>query len=110
MSGAKTVTKSHGRDNAFEAIFPGTSQVVSVTNGGSSTQSAATGSSTKMIRVVASAGCFIEIGSSPTATNSTSMFIPASVVCLFGITGGHKVAVKDNAANASVYITEAISV
>lgn len=60
-----------------------------------SAQSAAFGANTKLVRVIASANCYLEFGVNPVATAATGLFIPANTSHLFGVYPGHKVAAYD---------------
>lgn len=68
-----------------------TSQSVTYTT---STQSAAFGASTKLIRVIADADVHLAFGTSPTAT-AASMRVTADTAEYFGVVPGHKVAAYD---------------
>jgi vacuolar-type H+-ATPase subunit B/Vma2 len=68
-------------------------QVVAI--GGSSTQSAAFGSNTQMIRVHTDAICSISIASNPTATANTPR-LAANTTEYFKVEPGHKIAVITN--------------
>ena len=59
-----------------------------------STQSAAFGGSTKLIRVVADADCRIKVGPNPTAV-ATGLLLKANVIEYFGVAAGEKLAVYD---------------
>lgn len=71
----------------------------------SSTQSAAVGINTFIIRVVASTDCHVAIGSNPTATTS-STFMPAYSVEYFKIAPAQKIAAIKNTTAGTLYVTE----
>lgn len=89
---------------SLNAIIPGVSQKVVV--GASSLQSAKLGNSTQVIQVLATVACFIASGTNPTAVADTSMYIPANVPTLVGVSGASKVAVIQSAGGGFLYITE----
>ena len=103
--GTKAVPKGNGAKSFWEALFPGTTQKVPFT--ATSSQSAAVGSATTLVRVVGTAACHLEIGANPTATNSTSYYLPANVPQVLGIAGGQKIAVIRNSGDGDLFITEA---
>jgi hypothetical protein len=87
----------------------GATQVFTVTN--SSVQSAAFGAETRFVRVAVSNGhCHVQIGSSPTASITTSVMIPNNWVEVFACNPGDKIAViKDSGVTASVMsVTELV--
>jgi hypothetical protein len=82
-------TPEDNESRPLPAIFPGVSQRVAV--GGSSTQSAAFGDSTGMIRLAPTTDCYVAFGLNPTATNA-SLFLPAGSIEYFGVSPGEKIA------------------
>ncbi len=59
------------------------------------------------ILVTADSNCFIEIAAAPTATTSTSMYVPANVNPIFlKINNGEKVAGIVSASTGYLYVTE----
>lgn len=98
-----------GNSQASDAIFPGTTQVIAISSGAASTASAAFGSSTELVRVACTSQCFISFGASPTATNSTSLVLPAGAVEYFAVTPGEKVAMLAGTVAGIFTITEAVS-
>ena len=87
----------------------GTAQVFTVTN--SSVQSTAFGASTTMIRLSCSLGhCHFQIGSSPTASLTTSPMMPNNFSEIIRVSPGQKIAViKDAAVTSSTFsVTELI--
>ena len=90
----------------FEAIIPGTSQLLAFT--GASAQSTALQASTTLVRLFATQDCFIAVGSNPTAAaDGTSMFIAAGVTEYVGVAQGAKIAAIRNTTSGNLYITEA---
>jgi hypothetical protein len=73
------------------AIRPESTQAVTFTT---STQSAAFGAFTAVIRVIATADVFLAFGASPTAT-AVAVKVPANTVEYFGVYAGEKVACYD---------------
>lgn len=69
--------------------------VQKVTIGGSSTQSSAFASNTRLVRLHTDAICSVLFGSNPTATASHSR-MSADTTEYFAVTPGHKVAVITN--------------
>lgn len=106
--GIKSVRYGNSKDNFVEAIVPATTQVVAI--GSTSVQSSALGASTKLVSLAATAACHVEFGANPTATNSTSMYIPANSVVKVAVTPSTKIAVIQNSTGGNLYITEATSV
>lgn len=94
------------RENNFEAIIPGVSQLVAAAV--ASGQSAALGVGTSLVRLFSTVDCFILVGANPTAlVDGTSMFLPGGIVEYFGVTGGQKIAViAAGASTGSLYVTE----
>jgi hypothetical protein len=70
-----------------------------------STQSTATATTTRIVRVVATTDCHIAIGSNPTATTN-STFLPAYSIEYFKIVGGHKVAAIKATTAGVLFVTE----
>jgi hypothetical protein len=71
--------------------FPDTTQAVTYTT---STQSAAFGASTNLIRVIANADVYLAFGANPTA-DADDIRVPADTVEYFGVYAGQKVACYD---------------
>ena len=87
----------------------GTTQVFTVT--ASSVQSTAFGASTTMIRVACSQGhCHFAIGTSPTASITTSPMMPNNLLEIIRVSPGQKIAViKDAAVTTSTFsVTELV--
>lgn len=110
MSGVKGVKHGNGSFGMYPAIQIGACQALAMASA-SSTQSAAVGSSTQLIRIVATQGAWVAIGANPSVDNSgsTGAYVPANVVEHFIIGGGQRVAVTANAAGTA-YVCEAVSV
>lgn len=87
------------------AIFPGAASKVLI--GAASAQSGAFGSSTGLIRIACSVGCFIAIGANPVA-DSNSLFLPAGMVEYFGVSPGQKIAVIQNTEAGFLSVVEAL--
>ena len=87
----------------ISALMMGTPQNVAI--GASSAQSAAFAATTEVIRVVATAACWIEIAADPTATTDKT-YLPAGVVEYFHAQGGWKIAVLQASAAGTLNITE----
>jgi hypothetical protein len=92
---------------AFGVPSMGTTQVATVTT--SSVQMTAFGANTTMIRIACAQGhCHFAIGSSPTASITTSAMIPQNCVEIVKVTPGQKIAfIKDATITTStVSVTE----
>lgn len=101
----KTVnTVKDDQSTALPAIFLGACQnlALSTTAGSSSTF----GSTTGLIRIVATVDCYIHIATTPAATTSSSL-LPAGVVEYFGTSPGEKVSFKSVSDVGVISITEA---
>jgi hypothetical protein len=94
---------------AFGIPAIGTTQVFSVTN--SSVASTAFGANTTMISLACSLGhCHYQIGTTPTASVTTSPMMPNNFSEIIRVTPGQKIAViKDAAVTSSTFsVTELI--
>jgi hypothetical protein len=94
---------------AYGVASMGTTQVASVTT--SSVQMTAFGASTTMIRIACSLGhCHYQIGTSPTASLTTSTMMPNNSIEIVAVTPGQKIAfIKDATVAAStVSVTELV--
>lgn len=107
-TGSKFPRKGSNPNNGFDAIFQGTCQKITTT--GTSSQSTAVGSGTTIIRVFATQSTYIEIGSNPTATTASSLYLPYGIVEYFGVAPGHKIAAIQDTTGGILYITEGASV
>lgn len=86
------ITESQGRMKfGMPVMQPDSTQAVTYTT---STQSAAFGSSTNLIRVIADADVYLEFGANPTAT-AVSIRVPANSVEYFSVEPGQRVACYD---------------
>jgi hypothetical protein len=84
-------------------VVDSSTQVIAVS--GTSAQSAATGGSTGYVRLLATTLCHIRGGANPTATTSNmplAPYVPEYIM----LTPGHKIAVIQNSAAGTLYITE----
>jgi hypothetical protein len=75
-----------------------------VTTSGTSAQSAVMPANTSMVRVVASAACYLAYGADPTAVNTGAMYMPAGLVEYFAIKPGEKLAVIQDSAAGTLYV------
>ena len=84
----------------------GKSQVLAL--GAASVASTAVGLNTTCVRLVASGACHVDIGPTPVASATTSMYVaPSREGEYFRIGVGEKVAViQDGAATGNLYLTE----
>lgn len=104
-AGIKGQQIGNSKDSFAQAIFPGTVQKVALAAGAS--PSNAFGSGTRMVRVCANQDFHIAFGASPTATNSTAVFVPKNVAEYFLVNEGEKASVMRDSADGFVYIVEA---
>ena len=107
-TGSKGARKGSNPENTFDVIFQGASQ--KITTVGSSVQSTAVGSATTIVRLYATQNTYVEIGSNPTATTASSMYLPLGFVEYFGVTPGHKIACIQDTDSGTLFITEGASV
>jgi len=94
---------------AYGIASMGTSQVAAVTT--SSVQMTAFGASTTLIRIACSLGhCHYQIGTSPTASITTSTMIPNNSIEIVAVTPGQKIAfIRDATVTSStVSVTELV--
>jgi len=94
---------------AYGVPSMGTTQVASVTT--SSVQMTAFGASTTLIRIACSLGhCHYQIGTSPTASITTSTMIPNNSIEIVAVSPGQKIAfIKDATVTSStVSVTELV--
>jgi len=86
------ITESQGQVRRnMQVMIPDSTQAVTFTT---STQSAAFGDATELIRVIADADVYLAFGANPTAT-ATGIRVPANTVEYFGVYSGQKVACYD---------------
>jgi hypothetical protein len=94
---------------AYGVASMGTTQVASVTT--SSVQMTAFGASTTLVRIACSLGhCHYQIGTSPTASLTTSTMMPNNSIEIVAVTPGQKIAfIKDATVTSStVSVTELV--
>lgn len=84
-------------------LVEASTQAVAVS--GTSAQSAAISGATNAVRLMATTLCHVRIGANPTATNTN---MPLAPYCpeYFVVGSGNKIAVIQNAAAGTLYITE----
>ena len=100
---SRLIRDSNG--NVVQAMAPGASQ--SVATSGSSAQSAAFGTDTTVVRLMASQDVYLAFGSNPTAT-STGLHLPAGVPEYFAVTAGEKVAALQVSAAGALNVVEMV--
>lgn len=88
----------------MQVLAPGASQPVAI--GAGSTQSTAFGTTTGVVRLVATVDCFVTIGANPNAVAGSSMYLPAGVPEFIAVSGGDKVAVVQSTSAGTLYVTE----
>ena len=103
MSSVKAKGNTRGARESFDAIYPGTNEVLTTT--GSSQQSAAFGSDVSVVRVYCETDTYIAMGSNPTASTS-SMIIPGGGVEYFATNPTNKIAVLQVSSAGKVTITQ----
>jgi hypothetical protein len=94
---------------AYGVASMGTTQVASVTT--SSVQMTAFGASTTLVRIACSLGhCHYQIGTSPTASLTTSTMMPNNSIEIVAVTPGQKIAfIRDATVTSStVSVTELV--
>jgi hypothetical protein len=84
-------------------LVDASTQTVAVS--GTSAQSTAISANAGYVRLFSTTMCHIRVGSNPTATTS-HMPIGANVPEYFAVTSGQKIAVIQNSASGSLYISE----
>ncbi len=88
----------------FPFIYPGTSQKVAYDT---TTQSAALGARTSVVRLIASTDAHVKFGANPTAlTDGTSTFLKANIEYFFGVAPGSKIAAIKDSGAGNLFITE----
>lgn len=104
----KATRVGNGSGSYADAIFIGTSQKVSTS--ATSAQSTALGSSTTLVRLIATKDCHIKTAANPTAlADGTCLYLPSNVELRIGVVGGEKIAVIRDGVDGSLFITEALS-
>ncbi len=91
-------------NNPIQAAYPGAAQSVAI--GAASAQSTAVGSSTRCVRLRATADCYVKIGGNPTANTTTSTLLGAGETEYFRVNPGDKVAVIQASAAGTLNVTE----
>lgn len=93
-------------NNTSEVFTIGTTQTVAV---GATSASIATafGAYTTVVRLCSTTACHVAVGASPTATTS-SAYLPANVEWFIEVAPGQRVAVIQNAAAGTLFVTEMI--
>lgn len=86
------------------AFKPIKSQTISISGTHQECQDVALLAST-IVRIYSTSDCYLEIGSSPVATNS-SMFLPAGVIEYFNYALGQKVSVVSDGNSGTLMMTE----
>jgi hypothetical protein len=89
----------------IQALRPGAAQTVAV--GGASHASAPFGASTTVVRVVATAHCFLVFGAAPVATMA-GHYLPAGAPEYFRVVPGEAVAVLRAAADGTLHVSEMV--
>ena len=56
-----------------------------------------------IVDIVADAACFIRIGTAPTATTTTSYYLPANTIVRMSIKSGNKIAAITSSGTANLY-------
>ena len=96
-------------NHAIQALRPGAVQNISFTTSGSTKTGADIGSNTVVVRLVATADCYVAIGPDATvAADTSSMFLPASAVEYFRVSqaAGWRVAARGVSATGTLNVTE----
>lgn len=102
-----TTLRNDSNGNVMQVVGFGVTQSVAI--GATSAQiTNATASDTDVVRLVATVDCNVAIGSNPTASATTSAFLPAGVVEYVDIVSGYKVAViqKTGGSAGTLFVTE----
>ena len=86
-----------------QAMRPGIVQ--NITTSGTSAQSSALNSETRVVRLIATTNTYVAFGSNPTATSS-SMYLTASSSEYFIVAGGSKIAALQVGDSGILNITE----
>lgn len=94
---------SNGMQSTHFKIVPNGTQKLTVS--GTSAQSAVIGNYINTVRVISTTNCHIAVGVSPTATTD-DFYLPAGLPEYLRVPDGGKVAVIQNSAGGSLYISE----
>lgn len=119
-----TPANSEYKDEGFQAIIPGATEVIAFTNSASQSRAfsqrgandAFNVDNCTLIRLFATQDCWIAFGSNPTAAVVSSgakenmYHLPGGFLDFIGVTPGQKLSVIRDTANGTLYITEAKSV
>lgn len=76
-----------------------------VTYTGTAGTTAALSASTRIVRVMSTTDCFIELGTDPTAVANTGLYMPAFVPEYFAAGASWKVSAIQVASGGSIYVT-----
>lgn len=101
---SQMAASTNSRGQSFDAIYPGTSQVVAV--GAASVQSTAMGAKTTVVQLVSTVACFVKFAANPTAAANTSSYLPPNVPVNYAVNPGDKIAAIQAVGAGSLYITE----
>jgi hypothetical protein len=90
----------------IQALAQGANQTLAI--GVASAQSVAFAAGSKVVRLVATANCWIVFGVNPTAAaaSGNGSYVPAGAVEFWRVTPGHKVAAIRDTADGTLSITE----
>lgn len=92
--------------NIIQAIRPGTATTQAFTGTTATATIATTGTGPRLFRLVATTACHYELGTSPTATTS-STYLPAEVVEHIWLLTTDNIAVIQNTTAGTLYLSEA---
>lgn len=106
--GVKSVPIGNGTHGSTGAIYPGTVQ--NIATSASNAQSAAFGSTSKLVRLHATQDVYVLFGSNPVATASTGFLLKAGFTEHFGVTPGEKLGVLRVSADGILSVCEAVMV
>lgn len=93
-------------NNYSDVFTPSTNQTVAV-GAASAAVTNPFGAYTTVVRLCSTTACHIALGANPTATAS-SIYLPANVPWFIEVAPGQKVAVIQNAAAGTLFVTEMI--
>lgn len=104
---AKAYAQS-GRDRGFEAMVPGTSQIVTIQS--TSTQSNNLSVKASIARLFSTQDCYLAFnGSNPAVVGSSGYFLPGGIIDFVGLVHTQeicKIAVIWSGTNGLLYVTE----
>lgn len=105
QAGSAKAYAQMGREKGFEAMVPGSSQIVAISN--SSTYTTLLNDHTTLARLFATQDCYLGFnGSSPTVSGSSGYFLPGGIIDFVGVGGKTKIAVLWSGVNGLLYVTE----